>query len=137
MKVLIVDPDWHFFFQTRDILESCGHCVVQEQAPQAALERAEHWQPDLILVSAELPETAEGDLLQSLAELRPRPAILLTAGLDRFDKAWRAWQHGGDDVLFKPVLHPSELHVAIITARENALCPPRRRTAPEPVARSA
>ena len=129
MRVLIIDPDWQFLRQARDYLEQRGHVTVHEAEPAAALKRAEHWKPDLVLASVELPPVSDGDLLQRLAHLQPRPAILLTAGLDRFDRAWRAWQRGGDEVLFKPLLHPSELHVAIVTAMEAAVCPKRRNLA--------
>ena len=78
-----------------------------------------------------------GDVLERFADLWPRPAVLLTANLDAFAEAWRAWQRGGDELIFKPLMHPSELHVAIVTALENTICP-RRRQAPAPaLARSA
>ena len=47
--------------------------------------------------------------------------MLLTENLDRFDRAWRAWQQGGDELLLKPVLSTHDLHQAIVTARENAV----------------
>jgi CheY-like chemotaxis protein len=126
MKIMIVDPDWCFLQQARGYLESRGHHTIYEPHAQSALERAGHWHPDALLVSAELEEVADGTLLERLAALRPRPALLLTAALERFDKAWRAWQHGGDEVLFKPMLNTSELNVALFNAMENAVCPARR-----------
>lgn len=137
MKVLIVDPDWSFVHQAMEILEPCGHRVAHEATAAQALARALRWRPDVILVSAELPLACEGDLLQHFSQVQPRPAVLLVATLARFDKAWRAWQYGGDEVLFKPMLHPSELHVSIMTARQNAVCPRRRPLTPEPAAKSA
>ncbi|KKK62960.1 hypothetical protein LCGC14_2999120 [marine sediment metagenome] len=126
MKIMIVDPDWYFLSQARGILEDCGHQVAQQSDPAEAMERAAQWRPDVILANVELPEVSDGELLGQFAAIRPRPAILLVSALDRFDKAWHAWQRGGDEVLFKPILHPSELHVAIRVARENALCPEKR-----------
>jgi DNA-binding response OmpR family regulator len=133
MKVLILDADWHFLQQARDFLESRGHLTCHITEPAQAVAKAEHWRPDLVVVSTELKGCGDGDLLERLSLLEPRPAILLTANLDRFAQAWRAWQKGGDEVLFKPLLHPSELHVAIVTALENSLCPQgRARTAQTP-----
>ena len=40
--------------------------------------------------------------------------------MDRYDRAWRAWQTGGDELLMKPVFTSAELHQAIVTALENA-----------------
>jgi len=129
MKVLIVDPDWYFLRQARDFLEPRGHITLHEPDPEQGCLRAERWKPDVAILSAELASCCDGDLLARFHGLRPRPAILLTANLDQFGKAWRAWQRGGDEMLFKPLMHRSELHVAIFAALENTVCP-RRRAAP-------
>ena len=126
MKIMIVDPDWSFLQQARSYLESRGNHTVFEPDTDAALERAAHWKPDLVMVSAELEQAHSGDLLEKLHAIKPRPAVLLTAPLERFDRAWQAWQHGGDEVVFKPLLNTSELNVAIFSAMENAICPRAR-----------
>jgi len=125
MKVLIVDGDWHFSQQVTAFLESRAHLVVYEPHPRAAAERARKWQPDLVILSAEL--ALRDDFIESLPGLKPRPAVLLTERVDRFDRAWRAWQKGGDELLIKPVLGLGDLHAAIVTARENAVAGVRRR----------
>lgn len=137
MKVLIADPDWYFLRQARDYLESRGDYVAHENSADPALRRAAHWRPDLIMVSAELPECCDGDLLSAFDKLQPRPAIILTAALERFDKAWRAWQRGGDEVIIKPVLHTSEFHVAVVAALKNSVCPRRPELPGEVIAKSA
>jgi DNA-binding NtrC family response regulator len=137
MKVLIVDADWYFLRQARAYLEARGHHTIHEPDPAKALGRMFHWKPDVVIVDAELASAREGDLLAQLESFHPRPAVLLTSALDQFDKAWRAWQKGGDEVLFKPVMHASELHVAIVTAMENASLPRRERTLDQPTALSA
>jgi DNA-binding response OmpR family regulator len=129
MRILIVDPDWFFLAQARDHLESRGNHVIHEPDPLRALECCRRWRPDVAMLSAEMSECCDGNLLTEFKRLHPAPAVVLTAALERFDKAWRAWQRGGDDMLFKPLLHPSELHVSIVTALENAICPRRRQTA--------
>src|SRR5664279_3815130 len=100
LKVLIVDTDIRFVEQTRRYLESCGHYVVWAAAT-SAVERAEQWQADLVIANAELPAVQQGTLLEGLNELADRPAILLTAALERYEIAWRAWQKGGDELLLK------------------------------------
>ncbi len=137
MKILIADPDWHFLGQVRDVLEPLGHHVVHEPQPDEAVARADHWKPDIVMASAELPACCDGELLGRLSGVQPRPAIVLTAGLERFSEAWRAWQRGGDELIIKPVLHPSELRVAIITALKNAVHPRRSSPIPQPLAKSA
>ena len=88
MRVLIADPDWSFLQQTRSYLESRGHHTVYEPDTDVVLERARHWRPDVVMLSAELDDVCDGDLVEKLSALQPRPAILLTAALDSFDKAW-------------------------------------------------
>jgi len=117
MKVLVVEPDWRFARMASAYLESHAHLVVQETRLDDALSRAAHWQPDLVIVAAEV---AEDGFVELLNDLGSRPAVLLTGWLDRYDIAWRAWQKGGDELLMKPVFHTEELHEAIVTALENA-----------------
>jgi len=117
MKVLIVEPDWRFLEQATEYLESRAHLVVHQQKPAEAIGKADHWQPDLVIVASELAETG---ILEALSQILPRPAVLLTGWMDRYDVAWRAWQRGGDDLLIKPVFKVEELQEAIVTAMENA-----------------
>ncbi len=136
MKILIVDSDCQFLRKARDLLEPRGHHVVHEANPDRALQRLLKWRPDVIMVSTEYESCCNGTLLSDFSRLQPRPAILLTSAMTDFTKAWQAWQRGGDEVLFKPLLHSSELHTAIMSARQNALCPTRRPVA-RPLAMSA
>ena len=136
MKILIADSDWQFLRQAREYLEPMGHLVVNESDPDAAARRAENWKPDVVMVSAELPACSDGSLLAQLENIHPRPAIVLTALLEKFADAWRAWQHGGDELIIKPVLHASELHVALLVAMKN-IHTPRQRKAAQPLAKSA
>jgi len=117
MKVLIADPDWRFAGKTRDYLESHAHMVLSHAESDYVMARVRSWQPDLVIIAAEL---AEKGLLNELNGLMPRPAILLTEYMDRYDRAWRVWQQGGDELLMKPVFKSSELQAAIVTALENA-----------------
>ena len=126
MKILVVDSDWQFLRKARDFLEPRGHYVVHEADPDRALQRSLKWRPDVIMVSTEYESCCDGTLLSDFSHLQPRPAILLTSAMTDFAKAWQAWQRGGDEVLFKPLLHSSELHTSIMIARQNALCPTRR-----------
>ena len=126
MKVLIIDSDWRFVERVREYLEGFGHYVVHQPDAKKALQQVSKWRPDIIMVDCAIEACSNGDLLQVFGRLIPRPAVLLTSYMDDFQKAWRAWQHGGDELLFKPILHISELHTAIITAMRNASCPSAR-----------
>jgi len=117
MKVLIADPDWRFAHFATTYLEAHAHLVITTPQAQDAIQRTNHWQPDVVILAAEL---AEKGLLASLQTMPTRPAILLTEHMERFDRAWRIWQTGGDELLLKPIFHGDELHLSIAAAMENA-----------------
>ena len=117
MKVLIADNDWRFAQQAGEYLESKAHLVVHQPKPKEALATIEHWQCELVILSAEL---AEKGMLEAINKLPNRPAIVLAGRLDQYDCVWRAWQKGGDDILMKPIFHTQDLQLAMVTALENA-----------------
>lgn len=124
MKVLIADGDWRFAAQVMEHLESHAHLVIHQAQKNEITNRAQHWQCDLVILSAEL---ANKGVLEELQALPQRPAILLTGWMHRYDQAWRAWQKGGDELLMKPVFHVHEVHEAIVAALENRTACRRRR----------
>ena len=117
MKVLIADPDWTFLHQAREYLEDHAHVVVHHPSPAEAVAKADHWRPDLVILAAEL---ADSGIIEELHRMEARPAVLLVEHMDRFDRAWRAWQRGGDDVLLKPIFSAADLRDAVVGALENA-----------------
>ncbi|GAF82984.1 unnamed protein product [marine sediment metagenome] len=124
MKVLIADSDWRFAQQAASFLEARAHLVVQHTGHVATIEAARQWCPDLVIVSEELAQTG---LIEELHALEPRPAVLLVGWMDRYDKVWRVWQRGGDELLMKPVFDGQELLSAIVSAMENAVTGVRTR----------
>jgi DNA-binding response OmpR family regulator len=123
LKVLIADPDWRFARQAAAFLESHAHHVVREPRGDRAMELVRHWAPDLVIASEEL---SEAGLLEALYAIPDRPAVLLVGWMDRYDKVWKAWQLGGDELLMKPVFDIADLHNAIVVALENAAVGARR-----------
>ena len=120
MKVMIIESDWPFEAKATEYFESHADLVVHE-IPAGAVDHARSWGPDLLILAAEY--ATEG-LLDSMGKLEPAPAVLLTEHMSRFDRAWSAWQLGGDELLMKPIFHLHELRQASITAMENAtVCP--------------
>jgi len=117
LKVLIADPDWRFSQKTANYFESRAHLVVSQPQADQALATARHWHPDLAIISEELSETG---IIEELYGLDPRPAVLLVGWMDRYDRVWRAWQRGGDELLMKPVFASDELQAAAVSALESA-----------------
>lgn len=117
MKVLIADPDWRFSRQATAYLESHAHLVVRRTEIPEILQSVSEWQPDLVIVSEQLTEDG---LLEHIHASSDRPAVLLVGWMDRYDRIWRAWQRGGDELLMKPIFKARDLQDAIVTAMENA-----------------
>ena len=117
LRVLIADTDTRFAASAARYLESRAHLVVKQNDVHRAVATARHWQADLVVVGEELVDTG---ILEELGTMSPRPAVLLTGWMDRYDHVWRAWQRGGDELLMKPVFRGEELHQAVVSALENS-----------------
>ncbi|MFP4139852.1 MAG: hypothetical protein ACOCZU_01750 [Planctomycetota bacterium] len=125
MRILIIDPDTRFAKKAAKYLESKAHLVVNLPSAENALRHAHQWQPDLVILAAE--HTEDTNLLEALGSLPRRVAVIISEHMDRYDRAWRAWQRGGDELLMKPVFHARELTEAISAAMENAAASERGR----------
>jgi DNA-binding response OmpR family regulator len=117
VRILIVDPDWRFARKAAGHLESKAHLVVHLDSPEQVMLQCRQWEPELVIVAAEMTEDG---LLEAIRSLPHGPAVLLTEHMDRYDRAWRAWQRGGDELLMKPVFYARELQEGITAAMENA-----------------
>ena len=117
LKVLIADPDFRFARQAGDYLESHAHLVSYQCDTDHIAPTAANFAADLVILAAEIAETG---VLEQIMELPNRPAVLLTEFMDRYDRAWRMWQVGGDDILIKPVFTTQELHASVVAALQNA-----------------
>ncbi len=124
MKIIIIDSDWRFVSKATRYFESFADTVIQ-QPPFSLVSKAEAWEPDLIILSAEY---VTKDLLESLQNISPRPAVLLTEHMHRYDRAWGAWQCGGDELLMKPVFKSQDLRNAVSMAMQKAALNPRYET---------
>ena len=121
MKIIIVDSDWRFVSKATQYFESFADTIIQQSA-FSLVSRTRTWNPDLIILSAEY---ATGDLLESLQSISPRPAVLLTEHMSRYDRAWAAWQRGGDELLMKPVFKSQDLRDAVLVAMQKAAINPQ------------
>jgi DNA-binding response OmpR family regulator len=116
MRIIIADADWHFELQATRYFESRTHLVVHE-TPERVLDHARSWRPDLIVLAAEY---VSEELFDGLRLLDCPPAILLTEHMSRFDRAWRVWQMGGDELLMKPIFSVHDLQESVVAALEHA-----------------
>ncbi|HYH58637.1 MAG TPA: response regulator transcription factor [Thermoleophilaceae bacterium] len=86
MKVLIVDDHAGFRASARRMLEADGFEVVAEAASGGdALQAAEDWRPELVLLDVHLPDGQGFDVAERLLVNGYSPAIVLTSSRDASD----------------------------------------------------
>ena len=86
MKVLIVDDHEGFRASARRLLEAEGFEVVAEAASGAdALQAAETWRPELVLLDVHLPDMQGFDVAERLQVNGSAPAVVLTSSHDASD----------------------------------------------------
>jgi DNA-binding NarL/FixJ family response regulator len=86
MKVLIVDDHPSFRASARRMLEADGFEVVAEAASGAdALQAAEIWRPELVLLDVHLPDMQGFDVAERLQVNGSAPAVVLTSSHDASD----------------------------------------------------
>ena len=86
MKVLIVDDHPSFRASARRMLEAEGFEVVAEAGSGAeALQAADAWSPELILLDVHLPDMQGFDVAERLTLNGSAPAIVITSSHDASD----------------------------------------------------
>jgi two-component system response regulator EvgA len=86
MKVLIVDDHAGFRASVRRMLEAEGFDVVAEAGTGAdALQAAETWSPELVLLDVHLPDVQGFDVALRLQVNGSAPAVVLTSSHDASD----------------------------------------------------
>jgi CheY-like chemotaxis protein len=104
-KILVAEDNLPNRELIREILESCGHEVIEAEDGQQALERLKEFTPDLILLDIQMPVL---DGYAVLRELRQTPrfatlkVLALTAYAMQGDRE-KALQSGFDGYLTKPI----------------------------------
>jgi len=86
MKVLIVDDHAGFRASARRMLEADGFEVVAEAGSGAeALQAAEAWKPELVLLDVYLPDIQGFEVAERLQVNGSAPAVVLTSSHDASD----------------------------------------------------
>jgi len=118
LRILICDADQKFVQAAERILGSEGHSIVAEADLCKAARLVLKNTPDVVVLPSEFANDPNADLIiEIIHHLTPRPAVLLTIQMARFDIARKAWLKGADSSLFKPILREQELKTAIDSAR--------------------
>ncbi|KWX87706.1 heme transporter CcmC [Paenibacillus riograndensis] len=110
-KVLVVDDDANIRELVRLYLEDEGIEVVQKGNGAEALEYAENYPPDLVVLDIMMPGMDGWALCARLRELGDMPVLMITAKGEPADRI-KGFKLGTDDYLVKP-FDPMELALRV------------------------
>lgn len=126
-KVLISESDFRLLEYAYGDLRRHGYEVIVESTPAKALKLIRQWRPQVVVASARCLSAWEERTARGLASLFKRAAVMVTVDTEDSDMTWQRWTQRGCEVLFKPLIHSSELRAAIdqaLAPRSPASVPP-------------
>jgi two-component system KDP operon response regulator KdpE len=109
--VLVVDDEVRITKLVSLALREQGFRVITAEGGREALQKAEEYRPDLIVLDIVMPDLDGIEVMRELEDRRSVPIILLTAKSSTSDKA-QGLDLGADDYVAKP-FHPDELAARI------------------------
>ncbi len=124
--ILTVEDESRISRYLRSSLQMAGYDVIVASDGVQALEQAQTYQPDLILLDLNLPHMHGYDVLERLRETSDVPVIVLTA-VDTEDDKVKAFSLGADDYLAKPFGN-RELQARIASVLRRSKPPTRSNT---------
>lgn len=101
-RALLVEDDALSADALSALLEDAGFSATHAPSLQVARSLFDP-PPDLVVLDLGLPDGDGLDLIEPLAALNPRPAILVLTGENRLERAVLAMQRGAADYLTKPL----------------------------------
>jgi len=111
-RVLISESDWRLLEFAFGDLRRHGYEVMVESSPLRALDVVKQWRPEVVIASSHCLGEWENHVDGWLETMPPHTTIMVTANTDDSDSTWQEWADRGCEVLFKPLVHSSELRVA-------------------------
>jgi len=109
--VLVADDEARITKLVSLALGEEGFRVVTADGGRDAIQKAEEYRPDVVVLDIVMPDLDGFEVMRELQERRPVPVILLTAKGSTSDKA-QGLDLGADDYVAKP-FHPDELAARI------------------------
>lgn len=103
-KILLIDDDVAITQVLQEILEREGYTVTAKHNGQEALLSASNFNPDVILVDYNLPDTDGFELCRKL-KMNPKTAlipVMMVTGRSADSEAVTALELGADDYIIKP-----------------------------------
>lgn len=90
-KILVVDDEEHIRLLYKEELEEAGYTVGLAESGERALQRAEEWRPDLVMLDIQMPGIGGIEVARRLkASRRDLPIVFCTAYED-YKHEFGAW----------------------------------------------
>jgi len=109
--VLVADDETRITKLVSLALGEEGFRVVTAESGRDAIQKAEEYRPDVVVLDIVMPDLDGFEVMHELQDRRPVPVILLTAKSSTSDKT-QGLDMGADDYVAKP-FHPDELAARI------------------------
>lgn len=100
-RILVVEDEPDTVYLLKHILRMAGYNVVSALNGTEALQKAEDYNPDLVLLDLMMPDMDGWETLDSLRKVGDTPVIILTALVKNADVV-QGLRMGADDYLTKP-----------------------------------
>jgi DNA-binding NtrC family response regulator len=111
-RLLVAESDWHVLSYVYRDLSEHGYDVMVEPDVEAAQGVLSHWWPDMVIISGHHLKHWEMKCPELINELMSRSVLLVTVSPEDEAGLWDRWLHRGCEILFKPLVHASELRAA-------------------------
>ncbi|MFZ0535429.1 MAG: response regulator, partial [Candidatus Sulfotelmatobacter sp.] len=102
-KILIVEDEENERTGLAELVSSWGYRAETATDGSDGLEKAERWNPSIVITDLKMPRMGGIELLQRLAEQAQAMAVILVTAQGTIDSAVQAMRLGAYDYITKPI----------------------------------
>jgi DNA-binding response OmpR family regulator len=117
-RILVTESDWQLLDYAYRDLGTHGYEIVTARPEEAAVAHS-RFHPDVVLTSMDDIERFEARSPGALSKMMAHSVVLVTVSLESETRDWQELARRGCEILFKPLLHVTELRAAMEFAVRN------------------
>lgn len=103
IKILIIEDEWEYTDNIRDILEERGFYVEDSVTGEEALELMKNNDFDIVLIDIKLPDMSGIEILKKINEIAPNTISIMMTAFASIESSIEALTLGAFAYLYKPV----------------------------------
>jgi len=126
-KILIVDDEKGIRRTLAEFLRSNGYEVIEAEAPDAALQRLQEVEFDVVVTDIIMPQVTGVELLRHIRAADPHVQVVMMTGEPTVETASESMREGAADYLFKPITKEMILRSVAKAAKIKTLEDAKRR----------